>query len=96
MTDKLSLTEIKAILTKDLPNWEYDSQTNTIQRLFKFENYYKCLAFVNALAFYAHRKDHHPDLYVTYNTCLVKYSTHSSNGITKKDIYSATFANSLA
>ncbi len=36
---------------------------------FRFKNYYQTIAFVNALAWIAHREDHHPDLEVGYNRC---------------------------
>jgi 4a-hydroxytetrahydrobiopterin dehydratase len=48
-------------------------------RSFGFADYYKTLAFVNALAYIAHEQDHHPELTVTYNRCAVRYDTHSVN-----------------
>jgi 4a-hydroxytetrahydrobiopterin dehydratase len=47
------------------------------------------MAFVNAIAFLAHKSDHHPDLEVGYNKCRVRFSTHSAGGITEKDLTSA-------
>lgn len=51
-----------------------------ICRIFSFQNYYETLAFVNAIAYVIHAEDHHPDLTVTYNRCVVKFNTHSVNG----------------
>ena len=39
------------------------------------------LAFVNAMAFIAHREDHHPDLGVHYDRCVVRYSSHDVGGL---------------
>ncbi|HTH44515.1 MAG TPA: 4a-hydroxytetrahydrobiopterin dehydratase [Oxalicibacterium sp.] len=51
-----------------------------IVRQFQFKNYYRTLAFVNAVAWIAHGEDHHPEMTVTYNNCTVRYNTHSVNG----------------
>jgi 4a-hydroxytetrahydrobiopterin dehydratase len=55
-------------------------QDGRIVRSFSFEHYYATLAFVNAIAYVAHAEDHHPELVVTYNKCIVRYDTHSVNG----------------
>jgi 4a-hydroxytetrahydrobiopterin dehydratase len=68
---------------------------NTIVKTFKFANYHETLAFVNALAWIAHRGDHHPDLEVGYNRCVVRYSTHSAGGLTEKDFACATNIDAL-
>lgn len=84
----LSLTEIQQHLA-NLSNWTYNEKKNCLQRRVKFSNYYQTMAFVNAVAFIAHQKDHHPDLEVSYQHCVISYSTHDANGITMKDIDSA-------
>jgi 4a-hydroxytetrahydrobiopterin dehydratase len=40
---------------------------------------------VNAIAAIAHREDHHPDLAVHYDRCVVAWSTHSAGGVTLND-----------
>jgi 4a-hydroxytetrahydrobiopterin dehydratase len=60
-----------------LPAWKLDN--GKLVRSFGFADYYKTLAFVNALAYIAHEQDHHPELTVTYNRCAVRYDTHSVN-----------------
>jgi 4a-hydroxytetrahydrobiopterin dehydratase len=68
---------------------------NTIVKTFKFANYHETLAFVNALAWIAHRSDHHPDLEVGYNRCRVAFSTHSAGGLTDKDFANAARIDAL-
>ncbi|HJV85476.1 MAG TPA: 4a-hydroxytetrahydrobiopterin dehydratase [Noviherbaspirillum sp.] len=51
-----------------------------IVKSYSFKNYYETLAFVNAIAYVIHAEDHHPELAVTYNRCVVKFDTHSVNG----------------
>jgi 4a-hydroxytetrahydrobiopterin dehydratase len=55
-------------------------QEGKIAKSFGFKNYYETLAFVNAIAYVIHAEDHHPELVVTYNRCVVKFDTHSVNG----------------
>ena len=43
-----------------LSGWTFAD--NRIGRTFSFANYYETMAFANAVAFIAHREDHHPDL----------------------------------
>jgi 4a-hydroxytetrahydrobiopterin dehydratase len=50
---------------------------------------------VNAVAFLAHRADHHPDLEVGYNKCTVRYSSHSVGGLSEKDFDCAARVNAL-
>jgi 4a-hydroxytetrahydrobiopterin dehydratase len=51
-----------------------------IVKTFAFKDYYRTLAFVNAMAYVIHAEDHHPELVVTYNRCTVAFNTHSVNG----------------
>jgi 4a-hydroxytetrahydrobiopterin dehydratase len=60
-----------------------------IEKTFSFRDWYETIAFVNALAFVAQREDHHPDLGVHYNRCVVTYSTHSAGGVTINDVVCA-------
>jgi 4a-hydroxytetrahydrobiopterin dehydratase len=55
-------------------------QDGKIVKTFAFKNYFETLAFVNAIAYIIHAEDHHPELVVTYNRCVIKFDTHSVNG----------------
>jgi 4a-hydroxytetrahydrobiopterin dehydratase len=66
-----------------------------IEKTFHFTNYYQTMAFVNALAFIAHVQDHHPDLSVHYNRCVVRFNTHDVGGITATDFECATQIDAL-
>ena len=63
-----------------------EKKGDAIRKTFPFKNYYETMAFVNATAWISHREDHHPDLEVGYNKCVVTYSTHSAGGVTEKDL----------
>jgi len=64
-------------------------QGDRIEKSFGFPDYHATLAFVNALAWIAHREDHHPDLSVHYNRCVVAWSTHSAGGVSLNDVIGA-------
>ena len=66
-----------------------------IERSFAFADYYETLAFVNALAFIVHGQDHHPELVVGYKTCLVRFDTHSVQGLSVNDFICAARADAL-
>jgi 4a-hydroxytetrahydrobiopterin dehydratase len=66
-----------------------------IEKMFHFADYHHTMAFVNALAWVAHREDHHPDLAVHYNRCVVAFSTHDAGGVTQNDVICAAKAERL-
>ena len=63
-----------------------DGADVAIEKTYTFANYFETIAFVNALALIAHRQDHHPDLSVHYNRCVVRFNTHDVGGISDTDI----------
>ena len=92
----LSATEIVAG-TARLEGWKLtgDGPGVAIEKTFTFANYFETIAFVNALALVAHRQDHHPDLSVHYNRCVVRFSTHDVGGISTTDFDCAAQADAL-
>jgi 4a-hydroxytetrahydrobiopterin dehydratase len=76
-------------------DWTLAVDNHSISRTFRFKNYYQTLAFVNALAWIAHGEDHHPDLEVGYNRCLVRYSTHTVGGLSENDFICAARIDAL-
>ena len=90
-------SEIVANLAQ-LEGWRLtgDGSDGAIEKTFKFANYYQTIAFVNAIAWLAHRADHHPDLSVHYNRLVVRFSTHSAGGITALDVEAAGKVDALA
>ena len=76
-----------------LKGWERVG--NEIKKTFPFKNYYQTIAFVNASAWISHREDHHPDMSVHYNKCVVAYSTHDAGGITLNDFICAARLDAL-
>jgi 4a-hydroxytetrahydrobiopterin dehydratase len=90
---RLAEDELRAHLAT-LGDWTL--RDNRIEKAFAFANYYETMAFVNALAYVAHRQDHHPDLTVGYNRCVVAFSTHDAGGVTLNDCICAAKVQRLA
>ena len=66
-----------------------------IEKTFGFKYYYETIAFVNALAWICNTEDHHPELAVSYNRCVVRFNTHSVAGISINDFICAAKADAL-
>jgi len=85
----LARPAIEELLAEIHADWVLDEQAGAIHRSFRFTDFHQTMAFVNALAWIAHREDHHPDLEVGYNRCVVRYSTHAAGGLTENDFICA-------
>jgi 4a-hydroxytetrahydrobiopterin dehydratase len=89
---RLSDADIGAFLALS-PDWKLIN--NELVRECRFSDYYRSIAFVNALAFIAHAQDHHPDLSVHYNRVQVRFSTHDVGGISMNDLICAAKTDQL-
>lgn len=84
-----------AELLPQVPGWSLGENGQALLRTFRFPDYHHTIAFVNALAWIAHREDHHPDLSVHYDRCEVRYSTHDVGGLSENDFICAAKAGTL-
>jgi 4a-hydroxytetrahydrobiopterin dehydratase len=53
------------------------------------------MAFVNAVAWIAHREDHHPDVALGYDRCTVRFATHAVSGLSLNDFICAAKVDAL-
>ena len=72
--DALKSADIDALLPS-VPDWH--AQGACIVRSFAFKDYHATLGFVDAIAPVIHAENHHPEIVLTYNRCIVKFDTHS-------------------
>jgi len=91
--EKLSDQQIAQEI-ESVPEW--DPLNGEIQRTYQFPDFNASIAFVNQLAEYAERVQHHPDILIRYNKVTLTVSTHDAGGITKKDFELASAADDLA
>lgn len=87
-TPPLPADEIARLLPA-VPGWEYRADDRLLRKTFAFPDYSGTMAFANAVAWIAHREDHHPDMQVGFNHCRVSFSTHSVGGISMNDFICA-------
>jgi 4a-hydroxytetrahydrobiopterin dehydratase len=92
----LSPTEVVTRLIT-APGWKLagDGAAVAIEKTYSFADYYETISFVNAVAFVANAQDHHPDLSVHYNRCVVRFNTHDVQGISETDFECAALVDAL-
>ena len=82
-------------LMPQVPEWALVENGHALSRTFAFKDYYRTMSFVNALAHVANAEDHHPDLSVHYDRCVVRFSTHDVGGLSENDFICAAKADAL-
>lgn len=78
-----------------LNNWELNTNQTEIKRTFNFKNYGQAMAFTNTVAWLAFKEGHHPDMEVSYNRCVVRFTTHAINALSENDFICAAKVDSL-
>lgn len=90
----LTQTEVTEFL-REIKDWEVSKDGKLISKNFSFKNFYKTMAFVNAVAWISNLENHHPDMEVGYNYCRIKYMTHAIDGLSKNDFICAAKVDAL-
>ena len=91
-----TLTRAEAeTLLADVPGWELADDTKSIRRRFEFKGFYKCMSFINAMAWVANTENHHPDFSAGYSFCEVTFTTHAIDGLSENDFICAAKVNAL-
>ena len=88
----MSAADIAAHL-REAEGWSLTS--GAIEKTFRFADFHRTMAFVNAVAWIAHAEDHHPDLEVGYGHCRVAFSTHTVGGLSENDFICAAKLDAL-
>ena len=90
----MARTEAAATLA-EIPDWELSEDNKSIHRRFEFKGFYKCMSFINAMAWIANAENHHPDFSAGYNFCEVTFTTHAIDGLSENDFICAAKINVL-
>jgi len=75
--------------------WRIAEDGKSLRRAFGFKDFYRTMAFVNAVAWIANTEDHHPDMEVGYNYCRIEFSTHTVGGLSENDFICAAKLDAL-
>ena len=92
----LTATEVVTKLAR-LEGWHLsgDGAAVVIEKTFSFADYAQTLLFVNAVAWLAQARDHHPELIVHFDNCVVRYCTHDVAGLSSTDFDCAAAVDAL-
>ncbi|MGH8112468.1 MAG: 4a-hydroxytetrahydrobiopterin dehydratase [Rhodanobacteraceae bacterium] len=91
----LDVARVRELLAV-LPDWQAATDAKSVAKTFHFKNFYETLGFVNAVGWMANRQDHHPNLEVGYNRCVVHWSTHDVDGLSMNDFICAARVEAIA
>ncbi len=89
--DAATVRERLAVLT----GWSLAGDDDRITKDFRFDDFHRTMAFVNAVAWIAHQEDHHPDMEVGYGHCRLTWSTHDVGGLSENDAICAAKVEAL-
>jgi len=91
----LSAERTRELLGRLASGWELTGDGRRLHKTFEFTDFHRTMAFVNAVAWVAHREDHHPDLEVGYSRCAVTWWTHAIGGLSENDFICAAKIDAL-
>ncbi len=92
----LTATEVVTRLAK-LEGWRLagDGTAVVIQKTFHFVDFAQTMGFVNAVAWLAQARDHHPELVVQFGSCTLRFNTHDVAGLSQADFDAAAGVDAL-
>lgn len=91
-TQTLPMAEVLEKL-ETLPGWALND--NALERVYQGKTYLDALELLNRIARLADEMDHHPDLLLSWRKLVIRYWTHTANGVTELDFESAHRAERL-
>lgn len=94
-TQPLDAAQAEKLLQQLDDGWSLAEDGTELRNDFNFKGFYKTMAFVNAVAWIANQENHHPDLEVGYNHCLVRFMTHAIGGLSENDFICAAKVDQL-
>jgi 4a-hydroxytetrahydrobiopterin dehydratase len=94
-TPTLTPEQAVALLAQLDPDWRISEDGKSLRRAFGFKDFYRTMAFLNAVAWIANADDHHPDIEAGYNYCRLEFSTHSIGGLSDNDFICAAKIDAL-
>ena len=64
-------------------SWEVNDKK--LYKSFTFNNFITAFSFMNRVALYAEKNNHHPEWFNIYNRVDIALTTHDAGGISQKD-----------
>ena len=79
--NKDEITEFRKFIHS---SWEV-IDNKKLKRSIKFVNFKHTMEFVNKVAVLAENEGHHPDMFISYGSCIIEQWTHAINGLSEND-----------
>jgi len=92
----LTSEQAQTLLKQLEPRWVLIDNGKKLVAHYDFKNYFRTLAFVNAVAYVAIQEDHHPNVEFGYNAATITYWTHAIGGLSENDFICAARIDALA
>lgn len=89
MHQELDVTTLQQLLEQLGSNWQLTPDHTHLYKKFHFASPYQMIAFVNAIAWMTHFKNHPPELELRQDDCLVCYTSTKINGLSEYDFLCA-------
>lgn len=93
--EPLSHPEAERMRGQLADNWALSKDGKSIAADFRFQDFYRTMAFVNAVAWVANQQDHHPDIACGYNYANIRFTTHAIGGLSENDFICAARVDAL-
>jgi len=92
----LKPTEVIMALSQ-LTGWRLsgDGENIAIEKSFEFAQHSHALLFVNSVGWLSEKLNHHPELVLTYQKCVLRWNTHDVRGLSRLDFEAATQTDAL-
>ncbi len=75
------------------PGWSREG--DALVRRYDFPDFSGALCFAVRLGLYAEKKDHHPDLLISWGKAEVRWTTHDAGGLSELDLSGAEAADAF-
>jgi len=91
MMKKFTTEQLDAEL-QSLPAWKRHGRREAIRRQYAFDDFAQAFSFMTQLALVAEKRNHHPEWSNVYNKVNITLTTHDAEGVTRRDIELARYA----
>lgn len=88
--EPLNEEEVSKYLTLLKTPWNVSSDSSTIEKKYKFNDFKEAMSFVNKVADIADEQGHHPDIKISYNKVDIELTTHAIGGLSVNDFIIAS------
>ena len=75
---------------------DWSEVNGALERTFELNSFGEAIAFVNRVAALAETENHHPDIAIAYRKVTLRWTTHSTGGVTERDEELAARSDELA